>query len=102
MRCTLQDFLADLGVFFASLEDFPLLSTSAPLPSDTVHTVLFLMVALTFLYTLHSLQVPPDVVHSASYLADLAVFFALLEDFSFLSSPPPHCSCLTRFTLCCS
>jgi hypothetical protein len=45
-------FITNLAIF-ASLKDFPFLlslhSTPAQLPSDTVHTVLYLMVALTFL-----------------------------------------------------
>jgi hypothetical protein len=56
--------LADLSVF-ASQEGFsPSMGFAMHLsirpPSDTVHTRLFLMVALTFLYTIHSLQRPPE------------------------------------------
>jgi hypothetical protein len=79
-RCgTLCKFLANLAVF-VSLEGFALLSIQPP--PDTVHTQLFLMVALTFLSSPHSGR---PIRCALQVLADLAVF-ALLED-TFLFFP---------------
>jgi hypothetical protein len=51
-------------------------------PSHTVHTRLYLSVVLTFLYTIHSLQRPPECRALCKLLlANLAVF-ALQEVFS--------------------
>jgi hypothetical protein len=77
---TLCKFLADLAVF-ALLEGFALLSIQPP--PETVHTRLFLMVALTFCSSSHSGH---PIRYALQVLADLAVF-ALLEGFPFLSSP---------------
>jgi hypothetical protein len=73
--------------FLRRLDALYLYLSVQPQP-DTVHTRLFLTVALTL--SLHSLQRQPNAVHSASFLADPV--FASLEGLPFLCRLDGLCS----------